>query len=196
MIECRPSGAGADAVRERNEIVAAPGLRQEIGLRETALSAIVGGIEDGRAGFKRVVTPVRDAVKILIIPSIDSGTASITTEGSILKSRKAHAALDIVDKTQVGVPGQVQPQGIDRVLANLLPGSNLRAIFGGKVAGIVDVEIQQRSGIARTAAIRAENRWQCKPIRARRIHIESDPELFPVGDAGGIRDSILRSQPV
>ncbi|MYF70908.1 MAG: hypothetical protein F4181_13545 [Proteobacteria bacterium] len=155
MIECRPSGAGANAVSERNEIVTASGLRQEIGLRKTALSAVVGGIEDRSAGFGRAGTPVRDAVKILVVIQAESGLIAIAAECAVLKGGKAHTALEIVDKTQVGVPGQIQPQGIDRVLANLLPGSNLRAVAGGKVAGIVDVKFQEGSGIARTATVRA-----------------------------------------
>ena len=81
------------------------------------------------------------------------------------------------------------------MLANLLPAANLRAIFGGKVAGVVNVKIQERSRIARTAAVHAENRRQGEPIRAGRIHIEMDPKLFSIGKVVGIRDQYLvRSQ--
>ena len=166
-------------MRERDEIAAASGLRKEIGLREAGLAAVVGGIEDDGAGFKRAVAPVGDAVNILIVKQIDAGPAAITAKGAILERGRAYAGLQVVDKAQgLGVPGKVQPQSINGVLANLLPAANLRTIPAGKVAGIVNIKIQQRSRIARTAAVRAENRRQCQPIRAGHIHVESDPEVF------------------
>ena len=149
MIECGPSGAVTNTACNRNKIPAASGLRQEARLRETGLTAVVGGIEDGGAGFGSVGRPAGDAIEILVLEQTDTVVIPIATEGAVLEAGRANACLHVVHRAQrIGVPGQIQPKGINRVLTNLLPGANSRAITSGKVGRIGNVKVQKRIRIA------------------------------------------------